>query len=66
MWIPYYQGEKYLTGEESGMGLGLAMVAVLVWGIGGNCQAYNREEQPGLIIELRLPLAQQQKEISPE
>ena len=60
MWIPYYQGGKYLTGEESGMGLGLAMVAVLVWGIGGSCQSYNQEDQSGIIIELRLPLTRQQ------
>ncbi len=56
MWTPYYQGEKYITGEKSGMGLGLAMVASLLWEIGGNCRAYNCEEHPGIVIELHLPV----------
>ena len=59
MWTPYYQGEKYLTGEEEGMGLGLAMVALVLWEIGGNCLAYNREGQPGIVIELDVPLFQE-------
>ncbi|MGQ0605133.1 MAG: response regulator [Anaerolineales bacterium] len=56
MWTPYYQVEKSLTGQVAGMGLGLAMVAVLVMNAGGACKAYNRPEGPGLIVELRLPL----------
>jgi PAS domain S-box-containing protein len=56
LWIPYYQGEKYATGEIDGMGLGLSMVASLIWEIGGTCQAYNRTETQGLVIELNLPL----------
>ena len=56
MWIPYYQAEKFSTGEISGMGLGLAMVATLIWEVGGRCQAYNRPDQPGLVIELHVPL----------
>lgn len=56
LWIPYYQGEKYSTGEATGMGLGLAMVAVLVWEAGGTCRAYNREDHVGVVIELNLPL----------
>ena len=55
IWTPYYQGEKYLTGEESGMGLGLSMVAAFVWGGRGSCRAYNRELFPGLVIELCFP-----------
>ncbi len=56
IWIPYYQGERYPTGEASGMGLGLAMVAVLVWEVGGTCRAYNRDDSSGVVIELNLPL----------
>lgn len=56
LWIPYYQAEKFSTGEISGMGLGLAMVATLLWEVGGRCQAYNRQNQPGLVIELHVPL----------
>ncbi len=57
-WSPYYQGEKYLTGEVGGMGLGLAMVASLVWGVGGACRMYNREDGAGVVVEIVLPLAE--------
>lgn len=56
MWHPYYQGEKYFTGEAAGMGLGLPLVASLVWNVGGSCYAYNRNDGRGLVIELVLPL----------
>jgi two-component system cell cycle response regulator len=56
VWIPYYQGEKWFTGEATGMGLGLPMVASMVWGIGGMCRMYNREEGVGVVLELVLPL----------
>jgi signal transduction histidine kinase len=59
IWVPYYQGEKYFTGQITGMGLGLAMVAALVWEAGGSCRAFNREAGPGVVIELRLPLTEQ-------
>ena len=56
-WTPYYQGEKYFTGEAIGMGLGLPLVASLVWSIGGVCHIYNRDPGPGIVIELNLPIA---------
>jgi DNA-binding response OmpR family regulator len=59
VWTPYYQGEKYFTGEAGGMGLGLAMVASTVWNAGGRCRMYNRLDQPGIVVELSLPLVQQ-------
>lgn len=55
MWMPYYQGEKYSTGEVKGMGLGLSTVASLIWEIGGTCQAYNRNNAMGIIVELSFP-----------
>ena len=55
VWTPYYQSEKYFTGEVKGMGLGLAMISSIVWGNGGSCRLHNREDQSGLIIELILP-----------
>ena len=58
IWTPYYQGEKYFTGEAEGMGLGLSMVGTLIWEIGGTCQAYNRSEGRGIVIELTLPATQ--------
>jgi signal transduction histidine kinase len=55
-WTPYYQGEKYFTGEAKGMGLGLPMVASLVWSVGGKCRLYNRDDGPGVVVELDLPV----------
>jgi len=54
---PYYQVEKQMTGQVAGMGLGLAMVASLMWEVGGNCRVHNRNAGPGLVVELILPLA---------
>ncbi len=56
VWTPYYQSEKYFTGEVKGMGLGLAMIARLVWNSGGNYRLRNREDQPGVVVELTLSL----------
>ena len=56
-WAPYYQGEKYFTGEIPGMGLGLSMVAALVWEVGGACRLRNRDDGPGVIVELTIPFA---------
>jgi CheY-like chemotaxis protein len=58
IWVPYYQGDKYATGEVKGMGLGLAMVATLVREVGGDCSAYNKIEDSGLVIELILPVVE--------
>ena len=57
VWTPYYQAEKLFTGEVRGMGLGLAMVASLVWENGGSCRMFNRPNGPGVIVELLLPAA---------
>ncbi len=54
IWQPYYQAERYFTGQVPGMGLGLSAVAAMVWSLGGACRAYNRTDQPGLVIELCL------------
>jgi len=62
-WNPYYQGEKDFTGEVTGMGLGLSMVASLIWGAGGTGRLFNREEGPGVVVELILPLAERMPEI---
>jgi len=56
MWMPYYQGEKFVTGELQGMGLGLATVASVIWGAGGTYHVYNREDGPGIVVELKIPL----------
>jgi DNA-binding response OmpR family regulator len=54
---PYVQSEKYFTGEEHGMGLGLSVVSMLVWQAGGSVRLFNRNDQPGVVVELVLPLA---------
>jgi len=56
LWLPYYQNDKYFTGEVAGMGLGLSRVALLIWGVGGTSRIYNREPGPGITVELSLPL----------
>lgn len=58
VWKPYYQAERFFTGQVAGMGLGLPMVAALVWRAGGTCRIYNCEPPPGVGIELMLPLVQ--------
>jgi signal transduction histidine kinase len=55
-WVPYYQGEKYFTGEKAGMGLGLSMVASFAWEVGGSCRIHNRANRPGVVVELVLPI----------
>ena len=59
VWTPYYQGERYFTGEAAGMGLGLSMVASMVWSVGGECRMYNQAGGPGVVVDLMLPLAQE-------
>ncbi len=56
VWTPYYQAERYYTGQVPGMGLGLSMIAATVWGVGGKCAAFNRSDGQGLVIQLTLPL----------
>lgn len=56
VWTPYYQGEKTFTGEVPGMGLGLPIIASLIWQVNGECRLYNRPGRPGITVELLLPL----------
>jgi CheY-like chemotaxis protein len=57
VWTPYYQGERDHTGQISGMGLGLSMVASVIWEAGGHCGIYNRKDGPGVVLKLIFPLA---------
>lgn len=56
IFLPYYQAERRFSGQRAGSGLGLAMVAAILWGIGGDCYARNRIDKPGLVIGLDFPL----------
>jgi len=55
VWTPYVQAEKYFTGEAPGMGLGLPLVATLVWQVGGQARLYNSQDGPGIVVELDIP-----------
>ncbi|NJN68101.1 MAG: response regulator [Chloroflexaceae bacterium] len=57
VWMPYYQAEKGFSGSVPGMGLGLAMVAALLWNVGGHYAMTNREPGPGVVVRLVIPLA---------
>jgi two-component system cell cycle response regulator len=39
------------------MGLGLSLVSTLVWQVNGSLRLFNRNDQPGVVVELVLPLA---------
>jgi DNA-binding response OmpR family regulator len=58
-WRPYYQGERSFTGQIEGMGLGLALVARIIYAVGGRCAISNRSDGPGVVVELHIPLARQ-------
>lgn len=58
VWLPYYQGERYFTGEVQGMGLGLPLVASLIWEHGGDCRIINRDDAPGVEVHLYIPIEQ--------
>ncbi len=58
VWAPYYQAERGFSGQVPGMGLGLAMVAMLLWSVGGSYHIYNRDPGPGVVVELVIPLIQ--------
>lgn len=55
-WRPYYQGERSFTGQIEGMGLGLALVARIVYAVGGHCELANRTDRQGAAVTLVLPL----------
>lgn len=57
VWLPYYQIERGFSGQVPGMGLGLAIVAALLWNVGGSYHIANREDGPGVVVELVMPLA---------
>jgi len=56
VWTPYYQAERGFSGEVKGMGLGLPSVAKILWEAGGKCSLRNREDRPGIVVDLYLPV----------
>lgn len=53
---PYFQSERGFSGQVPGMGLGLAMITLMLWEIGGQIAFNQRSGGPGLQVELTLPL----------
>lgn len=53
--LPYFQGEKDFTGELPGMGLGLPIVATLVWKAGGHVRLHNQPAKAGIIVDMAVP-----------
>lgn len=60
----YSQSEKWFTGEVSGMGLGIPLVATLVWQSGGQVRIANRDDQVGMCITIVLPMMFESKHIA--
>ncbi|MFO7633445.1 MAG: response regulator [Caldilinea sp.] len=56
VWLPYFQGERYFTGEVQGMGLGLPLVASILWENGGDCRIANRDDAAGVVVHLYIPV----------
>lgn len=57
--IPYYQLEKDFVGRVPGMGLGLAIVASLLWSVGGHYRIDNCDASAGVMVEVTIPLVQE-------
>ena len=56
---PYWQGEKFFTGQLDGMGLGLSLVRILLREAGGRCRFCNNPKRNGVRVELYIPLLPQ-------
>ncbi len=55
-WKPYWQADRFFTGEVPGMGLGLSLIATNVWSAGGTCKIANRSDATGVKVTLAFPL----------
>ncbi len=53
---PYFQGEKIFTGETPGMGLGIPLIATLIWQVGGQMRIANRNDRSGVVVQLSIPI----------
>ncbi|MBD5780254.1 response regulator [Pelagicoccus sp. NFK12] len=55
-WKPYWQADRYVTGEIAGMGLGLSLIAANVWTAGGTCKIENHSQTDGVQLTLSFPI----------
>lgn len=58
VWRPYYQVERKFTGQVDGVGLGLSMVASILWEVGATFQISNRHPESGVVINTCIPVAE--------
>ncbi|MDQ8203274.1 response regulator [Pelagicoccus sp. SDUM812003] len=56
VWKPYWQADRYSTGEIQGMGLGLSLIATNVWSAGGTCKIENCPIGDGVQLSLSFPI----------
>ena len=54
---PFYQLEALPTGELPGTGLGLTWISLVVAEAGGVVRIANRDDRPGMRVEIRVPQA---------
>ncbi|SFI20196.1 Histidine kinase-, DNA gyrase B-, and HSP90-like ATPase [Tindallia magadiensis] len=55
---PYFQGEKYFTGQKEGMGLGLSGVKIMLWNIGGKFKIRNGSDEESVEVTISIPSCQ--------
>jgi DNA-binding response OmpR family regulator len=58
-WKPYWQADRYVTGEIPGMGLGLSLIAANIWTAGGTCKIENHAPADGVQLTLAFPILSQ-------
>lgn len=57
IWEPYYQAEKSYSGQVPGMGLGLSLVAGIIWQAGGKVDFRRIQDGTGVVVTLSIPIA---------
>lgn len=57
--FPYFQGEKYFTGQKEGMGLGLNGIKTMIWNVGGRFKLRNSSDENGVEAVIVIPSCQQ-------
>ena len=56
VWLPHFQAETKYTGSVPGMGLGLSVLALQIWQVGGAFAIQNNDSGKGVTVTLEIPL----------
>lgn len=56
VWLPHFQAETTFTGSVPGMGLGLSVLALQIWQVGGAFAIQNNDSGKGVTVTLEIPL----------